>query len=246
MKIDVNELMHAGCSFNQVNIDIIGVITSLFSGLWSIVLAALPLIIGALIAIAVFYRQREYEIIRERYLCDGFDKASTSLSESIGVTRNNWARALYLLKTYQQLGENFDLSELNKGYSGFNVGQLEPVANQHIAYLINDNVVWDGFQKSMARFKTANDFLMIELPQVITLNQNADKVRLDEITEEAEKELTRIDETLHKIHSFIAHVVSLGQVFERERFQFKKLPDFASLNDVVEVKNELKKIVDMI
>jgi len=236
--------VHTSSADTQFAIDIIGLINSLFSGMWSIALETLPLVIGAWIAIAVIYRQREYEIIRERYLSNGFDKASASLSESIGITRNNWARALYLLKTYQKLGQNFDISELEKEFSGFNVGQLEPVANQHVAYLIDDRSVWEGFQKSMACFKSANDFLMIELPQVIRHNQNADEAKRGEIATEAEKELTKIDNKLYEIHILISYVVSIGQMFERERFQFKKLSDFASLDDVQEAKSEIKKVVD--
>ena len=67
---------------------------------------------------------------------------------------------------------------------------------------------------------------MIELPQVIRHNKDADKERRDEIIEEAEKELARIDDTLLKIHGFIAYIVSLGQMFEKERFQFKKTSRF--------------------
>jgi len=219
-------------------------IEQLLMWFWNLVEKTLPLAITAWIAMTAFYRQREYEAIKERYLDGGIDVAATGLSQNLNVLRNNWARLLYLLKEYKTVGGNFDVNELQKGFLEVNLGDLEAIANQRIHYLTNSDVFWTGYQKTMAFCKTSDDFIRGEAPKAIAANLLSDnKIKMD-LIDTVEKQLDEIDLTMNEYHTFTSMLVSVGQIFERQKYRFEKLAKFSDDKDVKDIIKTVNEILE--
>jgi hypothetical protein len=63
----------------------------------------LVVIFTALLGLLVYFRQKEREPVRQRYLDNGIDLIVDNISAAWQLFQQNWARCLLLLKTYQDL-----------------------------------------------------------------------------------------------------------------------------------------------
>ena len=71
------------------------------------VLAALILIVGVpLFGILVYYKQKEIETVRQRYLDDGISFIIRKVEYGLDIFKYNWVRSIHLLKVYRDFGIN--------------------------------------------------------------------------------------------------------------------------------------------
>jgi hypothetical protein len=63
----------------------------------------LVVIFTAVIGRWVYFRQKEYELVRQRYLENGIDLIVDHIASALQLFQQNWARSLLLLKIYRDL-----------------------------------------------------------------------------------------------------------------------------------------------
>jgi hypothetical protein len=73
--------------------------------------------LAAWVALRLYFRQKEYELIKQRYLEGSVDIVSAEVEQALGVLMNNWARCLNIVKAYRDERADFDLQELKRDSS---------------------------------------------------------------------------------------------------------------------------------
>jgi hypothetical protein len=115
--------------------------------------------LGSLAALWAFFRQKQYELAKQRYLEQGVDVIAAELELCLGVVRHNYARSLQLCRTFRDYDENFDVAEIKRGFLQLNSSNFRQVAHYRVGLLIDSQTVWGVFQHAMAHAATANALL---------------------------------------------------------------------------------------
>ena len=55
------------------------------------------------IALCLYFRQKEYELVKQRYLEGAIDIVAAEVEQALGVVHHNWARCLNIVKAYRDL-----------------------------------------------------------------------------------------------------------------------------------------------
>ena len=98
--------------------------------------------VAAWIALRLYFRQKEYELIKQRYLEGAIDIVAAEVEQALGVVQHNWTRCLNIVKTYRDENINFDVKELEKGFVDLD-SKLHRVPHHRIGNLIGSQLIWD-------------------------------------------------------------------------------------------------------
>jgi hypothetical protein len=75
-----------------------------------------PVALGAWIGLRLYFRQKEYELIKQRYLEGAVDIVAAEVEQAFGTFSHNWARCLNIVKAFRDAQNDFDAKELEKGF----------------------------------------------------------------------------------------------------------------------------------
>lgn len=130
----------------------------------TILLQISSIILGAALtaqlAIVTYFREREHELILDRYLEGSLDYLAADLSQVSESFQHNWARCLAILKSYRDGPDEFDLNELTTGFVEVPGSRLNIVAHHRLQTLTGSSDYWCIHQKAMAFFTTANSVIV--------------------------------------------------------------------------------------
>jgi hypothetical protein len=194
-------------------------------------------VMASLIALFVYFRQKEYELTKQRYLEEGVDVLSSQLEQALGVVSHNWARCLNICKSFRDTRTDFDVEELNRGFLELDNSQFKQTAHHRVASLLNSQVVWHAFQLAMAHTTSTNSEITKEFPEVIRIRMKTDRIATDHKTlaeklaadlEELHIKGARFGPLLHELHT-------LGRLLEAERLSLKRVGKFSKRMEVVEM-----------
>lgn len=135
------------------------------NGLFTIAAAAL----AAWVALLLYFRQKEYELIKQRYLEGAVDIVAAEVEQALGVVAHNWARCVNIVKAYRDETVHFDTNELSEGFLGLDSSKFHRVAQLRIGYLLDSQIVWEAYQSATAFAANANAALTKEMPEAIRL-----------------------------------------------------------------------------
>lgn len=199
-------------------------------------------IIAAIIALRLYFRQKEYELIKQRYLEGAVDVVSAELEQALGTFSHNWARSINIVKAFRDEKSHFDPTELHKGFLTFDSSRFHRIAHHRIGNLTGSQSIWRIYQIAMAFCLNANSKLTKEIPEAIRLKLTATEIASDENTIAAAMfaELQRIDDESHKFASLIRELHQLGLLLETERLNFRTLAKFSKRKEVREMEERLK------
>lgn len=138
-------------------------VLELTKGIFTLVAVAL----GAAIGLYAYFRQKEYELTKQRYLEQGLDVIAGAVESLLGTTSHNCARALQLCRQYRENGAEIDLEELSRGFLKLDASRFYQTANYRVGSLLNDQIVWDTFQSVMVYASTTNGLFTQEIPEAI-------------------------------------------------------------------------------
>lgn len=135
----------------------------LVRGAFTLVAVAL----GSLIGLGAYFRQKEYELTKQRYLEQGLDVVAGAIQSMLGTVSHNYARALQLCRQYRENGASVDLEELGRGFKEFDASNFHQTGHYRVGSLLNDQIVWNVFQRVMVYASTTNALLTQEIPEAI-------------------------------------------------------------------------------
>lgn len=206
----------------------------------SFTLAAVAL--GAAIGLYAYFRQKEYELMKQRYLEQGLDVVAGAVESLLGIVSHNYARALQLCKQYRENGAGIDPAELSRGFFDLDTSNFHQTAHYRLSSLLNDQVVWNTFQSVMVYASTTNVLLTQEIPEAIrklaaipegTRDRQADTEEMMKSIREKHDEQFMFSEFTHSLH-----VLSL--LLEKTRLSRKSIAKFSLQPDVSGVVQKMR------
>jgi hypothetical protein len=125
--------------------------------------------LGAGIGFFFYFRQKEYELTKQRYLDEGLDVVAARLDSVLGVVSHNYARSLQLCRQYRDLGSQFQPKEVERGFLELDNSKFQQVAHYRVGSLLGDQVVWEVFQAALAFASSANMLIAQEIPDTLRI-----------------------------------------------------------------------------
>lgn len=193
------------------------------------------LVFGPWIAMRVYYRQKEYETTKQRYLEGCLDVIAGQLQATLGTVSHNYARCLELCKAYRDYGDEFDATELSKGFRELDNSKFHQTEHYRLRTLIQSDIAWLFYQSALAYAASADAKLSKAIPDALRiLSKMAEGTRDREAV--AEKAISDA-RTLHD-ESFVyatlqSELNALAAILEREKLGKAEVQAFSARPEVV-------------
>jgi len=183
-----------------------------------------------------YFQQKEFELIRKRYLENTLDLFAGHIEHCLSVHRMNWQQSLEVLRVFRDGGEHTPMPQLNKTP----IHRVEH-SNLHIATayrlgrLLNREMSFFKLQQLLVAF-VEEGAALIANDMLVTIGMVVDgKIsprKIPEIVEGYEKRLKARDEEAKAYYRLIAEVEAIVMEFEESRFTLKNLHKFAKRKEV--------------
>lgn len=197
---------------------------------------------GAAIGLRMYFRQKEHELLLERYLVGAVDLLAAEVGEALGIVRHNWARCLQIVKAYRDGREDFDIKELDKGFLPLDSSKFHLAPLDRIARLTETPHIRVVYQHAMAYATYTDSAFTKEFPTMLRLEIQTDKIKggrefiADALLKESKKQF---DDGL-KYEQLISVLHGLGVLLEKERLNSKVIEQFSLRKDVKDLLEELE------
>ncbi len=207
--------------------------------------AAFALAVGLLVArvgLAYYFRQKEYETVKQRYLEQSVDLVASELESVSRAFSHNWARSLELLRLYRELpGLEFDPEELKKGFVELHSTNFQQIAHHRLTTLLRSNIIWEIYQLSLAGHKHLNQKVTVEFVQGIRLH-HAGRLNLahKQFIAESEALLKPLNDESDRYAYLLLTLQVIAAELEQSKFRFKEIKKFHKRKNVVTALENLK------
>ena len=213
-------------------------VLELTKGVFTLVAVALAAVIG----LYAYFRQKEYELTKQRYLEEGIDVVASAVESLLGTTSHNYARALQICRQYRENGAEFDLVELRRGFLELDTSRFYQTAHYRVGSLLNDQIIWETFQSAMVYASTTNTLFTQEIPEAIRKlaampdGKHDRKAGAEEMAKDVQAKHDEQFVFADFTHSL--HVLSL--LLEQTRLSRKAIAKFSLQPDVRDVVQKLR------
>lgn len=205
--------------------------------------AIVTLIVGLALAyfgLRLYFRQKEYEIVKQRYLENTLDIIAGELESISSTFSHNWARCLDVLKEYRDAPKLFNRLHLTQGFLELSGSRFNRAAHHRLHVLTGSDIFWNVYQLALSRHTALNSVVVNEVPQAI-------KAQLDgsidappqEIVDQALIELKPMNEQSDHFATLHNALYRLSTELEKDRLSFKKVHTFSKRQTVSAIVKEV-------
>ena len=155
----------------------------------------LPIIIAIavpVLGINFYYRRKEFEIVRQRYLMDCIDILCSNTDYCLGVFRNNWAESMQLLKQFRDSGNSMTKADCSIEFVSFDYSHFVISPFYRLKKLIGNNIFWEISQSLYAFIDITNAFINRDMLRKIISsveNHENEHINYSDITDKCVNEL---------------------------------------------------------
>lgn len=199
--------------------------------------------VGVLLAffgLRLYFRQKEYEIVKQRYLEQSLDVIASELEAVSSIFNYNWARCLNLLKEYRDSDEPFDTAKFADGFLDLNGTHFQQAAQHRLQVLTNSQIFWDVYQLALSRHLGLNSVVVNEVPQAVAAQiagkTNTSKEEMIDAIMVELKPMPRKSDRFAPLHRAI---LQLTRILEKDRLSFNTLGRFAENPEVKSIVSQL-------
>jgi hypothetical protein len=214
----------------------------------SILDSGLAKFVGGLIAAYVVYRlglnsyfrQKEYEHVRSRYLDHGFDALTAEVEYALSVYRTNWTLVLRYTKLYRDIERPLDVADFFHQFREFDQEHFRLVPAHRLKSLLQDDTIWNGYQRVVAFVNTTNDMIKADFGVALrVLSSRATHPDKESFVQKADSMAKEMHgkSTIH--YDFLSELQNLARLFEAEQFSRTSLVDFKSREAVKTIMSRL-------
>lgn len=208
-----------------------------------IVKAVITLIVGLALAyfgLRLYFRQKEYEIVKQRYLENSLDIIAGELESISSTFSHNWARCLDILKEYRDAPQMFNRSHLNQGFLEVSASRFNRAAHHRLHVLTGSDIFWSVYQLALSRHMALNSVVVNEIPHAIQAQLDGNiSAEPQEIVDQAMVELKPMNEQSDHFATLHNALHRLSTELERDRLSFKTVHKFAKRQAVKAIVNEI-------
>ena len=201
----------------------------------------LAYLIPILVAYAVYrfglkayYKQKEYELVRTRYLENTLDELTGHVEEAISAYRNNWKSATHLLRLYKNLGTIEHHEPIDKPFIRTQAGSFKIAAAYRLGNLLGHNVdFWSMYQLLFVFIDSSIHFFYDEfIPALRLASGKRETVDRDAIVNKYDTYLERLNKESYQYYELLTGLQTISCLLEAERLTFKTLKSFSRRKDV--------------
>jgi len=196
----------------------------------------------AYFGLRIYFRQKEYELVKQRYLDQGLDIVAGELEEITSVLLNNWARSLELVKELRDSPGNFEKSHLDQDFLPLRGSNFNHAAHHRLKVLIKSHIVWNCYQLALSRHMALNGVAAKEIPHAISefIAGRLPDAKSEEIAEAAFEQLQPMVSKSNEFALLQDAIQRIAGHFERSRLSFKDVETFAGLDSIRKIVKELE------
>ncbi|MBI3530695.1 MAG: hypothetical protein HY067_22335 [Betaproteobacteria bacterium] len=100
----------------------------------------LAALVAYLLGLRAYQLQREYELVRRRYLDEGLDAFAADVEHALAVFKNNSQHGLTILKFYREMDAAIRKELLDTGFMDIEMSQFRVRPNYRVGALVGDKV----------------------------------------------------------------------------------------------------------
>jgi hypothetical protein len=198
-----------------------------------IVVALLGAYIAYRLALAAYFRQKEFENVRTRYLDQGIELACSQVDYALGVFRHNWMLMLRTLKQYREAEhlvpiDDFDAQLKEVDQSHF---QLTPIYK--IKALVGSDVFWIAHQKVFSFVGTANEVIKADFALALKrMVRQPQHPRKQEFLDSGYEKAQELNRDAGRYYAVVGELQNLAEMLERENLSREAVKAFRQRKDV--------------
>ncbi len=197
--------------------------------------------VAYLLGLRAYHLQREYELVRRRYLDEGLDAFAADVEHALGVFKNNWQHSLNVLKHYREMDTAMRKELLDTGWLDVEMSQFRVRPNYRIGTLVGDQVFWSVQQLLFAFVGTTSAFFKDDLGGAVrhAISGGALNGPKKDMIDEYEKQCEKYLDTANRYHILLAEVQAITTELEKKRFTLASIQKFKNREAV---QNSVKRL----
>ena len=186
---------------------------------------------SAIVGLVIYFKQKQYELVRNRYLDNGVDVLLAHVEYALGIFRHNWARSLNVLKHFRDMGADIPPDLYKSGFL-----ELEPVAYKTAhTFFLKEITGSDNFpnvlQLLFSFVHNSNALFNYDLCSVVRISVEGSietKINIpkNEIVESYFTKLEELNTECNKFYIFQSVLHDISRALSQEHFSFKTIEDF--------------------
>jgi len=193
-----------------------------------------------------YFKQKEYEMVKERYLNESLDIICANLDNSLSEFRDAWGQSFGNLKLFRDLGDNTKIELYNFEINKVTQKSMGIQAFYRLKYLLDNEIFWNTVQMAYAFVIVSLTFIDQDLNAAIKLNLVDDspipKEKRLEIFIKYHNELVKMHHESKKYYIVLSYLLNVSQILESERFSFKELKKFRDNEEVIGIVEKIKNL----
>lgn len=109
----------------------------------------LVVVVTALLGLWAYFRQKEYELVRQRYLENGIDLIVDQVASCLHLFQQNWTRCFLILKTFRDLKDDTPEQLYSEQFQRIDPNSFLSTKHFQLQQLIRNQVFYDACQMLM-------------------------------------------------------------------------------------------------
>lgn len=183
------------------------------------------------IGLLIYFRQKEYELVRKRYLEDGIDILIQQVEAALTTFQDNYTHSMLVLKTYRELKADTPSHLYEIGFQGLDDITMVPTRNYLLKELIGDDVFYDAHQLMTVFVHDANNYFINGLCSTIRIKiKGGEKLKItateEQIVETYLRKSIEYNDEAKKYWILLGNLQNIAFAFEKQRFTFKTIKGF--------------------
>lgn len=175
------------------------------------------------LGLRAYFRQKDYELVRQRYLTEGADEVAANIEYGLSVHRNNWARGLQIIRTFQDIGDQISPKLLEDGYSEFDQGKFQMRPHYRMECLVGDMVFWRVQQVLAAFVVTSTGHFKEDMCADIRANLSCQPEKRMEIVSKYEELLREKEKESGSFYLALEKAQEICKLLESSRFTTEEI-----------------------
>ncbi len=201
--------------------------------------ALLLVIVAALLGLWAYFRQKEYELVRERYLENGIDLIVDQVASSLHIFQQNWTRCILILKTFRDLGHDTPSRLYSEPFLRVDPNAFLSTKHYLLQQLIRDQVFYDACQLLMVFLHDSTNTFENDLCSAVRGHIERGDIHAikpgqrQQLVDTFVEHLTAMEKEAHKYWVMLEKLQQISFVLERQRFTFRRLLRFHKNKTVI-------------
>jgi len=205
----------------------------------------LCVLVASLFTIRSYFRQKEHEQVRKRFLDDGLDIIIQQTESCLHLFQTQYTRCFLILKTFRDFGKDTPAKAYQEPFTQPHPDAIASTRHYLLQRLIHDKIFYKGSQLLMVFLLNAINTFENDLCSAVNLYIHGSKelkVPSDrtEIVAAYQSKLEELDKDVKKFWNMLGLLKSLASVLDQREFTFHSIQHFHKLKAVKEIVEKAK------